>query len=154
MTTSFGKSAASAAALCGLVLAAGMLSAPAAQAVPLAVVNHSFEADPNNANEFYFGDPAGWSLIDNNGIIDGGSDVQGTLTVTGSAYFGGSAPDGDNVAILFIGNDVGGGEVGLGQVLVDVLTAGTTYTLTVDVGNINSGPTQQFGNFDLSGFPG
>ena len=60
MTTSFAKSAASAAALCGLVLAAGMLSGPAAQAVPLAAVNHSFEADPNNANEFYFGDPAGW----------------------------------------------------------------------------------------------
>ena len=38
--------------------------------MPLAAVNHSFEADPNNANEFYFGDPAGWSLIDNSGIID------------------------------------------------------------------------------------
>ena len=143
------RSAALAACFAALGLAAG-----AAHAVPLGVGNHSFETDPNDNFEFYFGNPTGWSLIDNGNIVDGAGDVQGTLTVTGSSYFGGSAPDGDNVAILFIGSDVGTSEIGLGQVLGDVLTANTTYTLTVAVGNINSGPTQQFGNFDLSGFPG
>ena len=130
--------------------------AGAAPAVPLTVVNHSFEDDPNNANEFFFGNPTGWALYDPGGIEGGvsGTDVQGTLTVTGSSYFGGVAPDGDNVAILFIGEQTGTSEFGIQQTLGDTLQANTHYSLTVDVGNIESGPTQQFGFFDLSGFPG
>ena len=139
-----------------LGLAAVGISLPAAFAAPIAIVNHSFEADPNTFNEFYFGDPTGWTSIDPGGILDGNLDVQGTLTVTGSNYFGGAAPDGNNVALLFLGgNDVGTGqEVGLGQVLSANLAANTQYTLSVDVGNINTGLAQNGANFDLSGFPG
>ena len=130
--------------------------AGAAQAVPLTVVNHSFENDPNSNAEFFFGDPDGWTLYDPGNIVDlpNGPDIHGTLEVTGSAYFGGVAPDGDNVAILFIGGDTGTSEFGIQQTLGDTLQANTHYSLTVDVGNIESGPTQQFGFFDLSGFPG
>lgn len=143
----------------GLVAAMGLAS-PHAAAAPIAIANHSFEADPNNANEFFFGTPTGWQLVDPGGIIANdnpaisGVDVTGSLTVTGGAYFGGVAPDGDNVGIIFLGEEIGTSEVGLAQVLGAALTANTTYTLTVAVDNIESGPTQQFGNFDLSGFPG
>ena len=140
----------------GLGLASIGITGPQASAAPIAIVNHSFEADPNTFNEFYFGDPTGWTSIDPGGILDGGLGVQGTLTVTGSNYFGGVAPDGNNVAILFLGgNDVGTGqEVGLGQVLTTDLAANTQYTLSVDVGNIDSGTAQNGTFFDLSGFPG
>jgi len=138
---------------CGVALGLGL---SAASAAPVGIVNHSFEADPNSFNEFFFGDPTGWTSIDPGNILDGGLDVQGTLTVTGSNYFGGVAPDGNNVAILFLGgNDVGTGqEVGLGQVLSTDLAANTQYTLSVDVGNIDSGAAQNGTFFDLSGFPG
>ena len=133
-----------------IVLAAALGSAHAA---PIDIVNPSFEEDPNNSDEFFFGDPNGWMLIDPGGI-EGGGDTPGTLTVTGGPFFGGVAPDGDNVAILFIGEEVGTTELGLGQELAAGLEANTHYTLSVDVGNINSGPTIGLGFFDLSGFPG
>lgn len=131
-----------------------------AHAVAVPIVNHSFEDDANTFDEFFFGDPNGWSLIDPGGIIDGGLDVQGTLEVTGGNYFPtggpgtGAAPHGDNVAILFIGTDVGTSEVGLGQVLTTGLAANTAYSLVVEVGNINSGTATNGSFFDLSGFPG
>ena len=131
--------AVSGAALAGLLLSVGL-----AAAAPIAVANHSFEDDPNNAAEFFFGTPSGWQLVDSGNIIANddpgisGVDVVGSLTVTGSAYFGGVAPDGNNVGIIFLGEEVGTSEVGLAQVLTDVLTANTTYTLTVAVGNIES----------------
>lgn len=125
-----------------------------AAAAPVAIVNPSFEADPNTFNEFFFGEPTGWSAIDAFGILDGSLDVTGTLEVTGSPYFGGVAPDGDNVAILFVGTDTGGGEIGLRQTLSETLAANTRYTLSVEVGNIESGPTESGQFFDLRGFPG
>lgn len=136
-----------------LGLAATSLTATAAFSVPLDIVNHSFEDDANTFNEFFFGNPTGWDLIDTGGII-GGGDLQGTLTVTGGNYFGGTAPDGDNVALIFLSGDVGTTEVGLGQTLSSTLTANTDYTLSVDVGNINSGDATNGTFFDLSGFPG
>ena len=127
----------------------------ATQATPISIVNASFEDDaPTVGGEFFFGNPNGWQLYDQNGIIDGNLDVQGTLHVTGGNYFGGVAPDQDRVAILFIGTDVGGGEVGLFQMLGDTLAANTHYSLTVDVGNIDTGLTQGGTLFNLDGFPG
>lgn len=123
------------------------------QAVLLNVINPSFEDDPNTNNEFFFGNPNGWDLIDPGGVV-GGLDLQGTLTATGSSFFNAGAPDGDNVALLFIGNSQGSTEFGLAQVLADTLAADTRYQLSVEVGNIQSGTAQSGTFFDLSGFPG
>jgi len=70
--------------------------------------------------------------------------------------FPGGAPEGDNFALLFTGSDVGGNEYGITQTLSANLEADTVYTLTVEVGNIQSftglvAPYQNF--FDLQGFP-
>jgi len=135
-----------------LAMLLGIASA-CSQAALLNIVNASFEDDPTTSNEFFFGDPNGWSLIDPGGIV-GGLDLQGTLNATGSAFFNSGAPDGDDVAILFIGTEVGTTEFGLGQVLADTLAAETRYQLSVEVGNIQSGTSQGGTFFDLSGFPG
>jgi hapalindole H/12-epi-hapalindole U/12-epi-fischerindole U synthase len=142
--------------LTGLYLgfAALIFSGASNNALAIVVLNHSFEDDPTNSGPFFFGDPAGWSLIDDGGIISPGSftNVQGTLSLPGQPFYGGGAPDGNNVALLFISgsNQVGTSEIGLGQVLTTNLAANTQYTLSVEVGNIGSGS----GTFDLSGFPG
>lgn len=135
------------------LIAALLISAQAGEAALLNVVNPSFEDDPNNFNEFFLGEPNGWTLIDPGGIASA-QDTPGTLTATGSPFYNSGAPDGDNVAILFIGEDVGTTEFGLGQVLADPLAANTRYQLSVEVGNIQSGAAQSGTSFDLSGFPG
>ena len=132
---------------------ANLLATSFSIAAPVSVTNFSFEVDANNFNEFYFGVPTGWQLFDPAGI-NGGNDVAGTLTATGSQFFNHGAPDGDNVGILFIGNQVGQGEYGFTQTLGSVLEVDTTYTLTVSVGNIQSGTAITNDFFDLSGFPG
>lgn len=133
--------------------ALGTAMATAATATPITVQNASFEDDVPNFNEFFLGTPTGWQLVDPGAIV-GGNDVPGTLTATGSQFFNNGAPDGDHVGILFIGDEVGTSEFGLAQTLSAVLTAGTTYTLTVAVGNIQSGDATNGTPFDLSGFPG
>jgi len=62
-----------------LAAAASLSFTFAAHAVPVNIVNHSFEDDPNTFNEFFFGAPNGWEIIDSGGILDGGLDVTGTL---------------------------------------------------------------------------
>jgi hypothetical protein len=136
-----------------LASALSVVLAGTAHAEPVSIVNPSFEVDPNNFNEFFFGDPSGWESVDVGNVLDGGNDVQGTLTVA-SPFFTAGAPDGDNVAILFIGQDVGTTEVGLRQVLTESLAANTEYTLSVEVGNIASGEASNGTFFDLQGFPG
>jgi len=123
------------------------------QATLLNIINPSFEDDPNTNNEFFFGNPNGWSLIDPGGIV-GGLDLQGTLTATGSPFFDSGAPDGDNVALLFIGDSQGTTEFGLAQILANTLAADTRYQLSVEVGNIQSGTAQSDTFFNLDGFPG
>ena len=144
------------------------LCAGVAQAMPIAIENASFEDVTGlvASNEFHFGAPIGWDFYDPNGFVTGGPSpgrgdngiFTGTLNDDGT-YFdphvlgGGSAPDGDQVAILFgFGNNAGSaglGEYGLEQELSAVLTANTVYELTVEVGNIGSGD-----GFILDGFPG
>lgn len=102
--------------------------------------------------------PTGWTVHDPAGIYDGGNDTVGVLHPLGSPHFPAGAPEGDNVALVFIGSEIGMGPMGLTQVLGDVLQPETAYTLTVEVGNIASGvalpPCDAFGFFDLDGFPG
>jgi MYXO-CTERM domain-containing protein len=135
------------------------LLAASAGAAPVAVTNSSFEADPAAAGTFPVLVPQGWSLLDPAGIVDQDDDAVGVVNSDdGAPFFPGGVPDGSNAALLFLSGDVGEGEVSLEQTLGATLAAGTTYTLTVQVGNIASGtgfpPFDVYGFFDLDGFPG
>lgn len=161
-----------------LLLLTGLLLASAAAAAPLTVDNPGFEDLylGSNLPPQYAGDvptgafptgppPAGWTAWYENGSAMGG-EFLGVLNPGTSADYMGTgampcfpagAPEGDDVALLFTSGDAGGQEYGITQVLADTLQPETTYTLTVEVGNIQSCeglvvPYTSF--FDLDGFPG
>ncbi|HKQ50355.1 MAG TPA: hypothetical protein VJZ71_19940 [Phycisphaerae bacterium] len=125
--------------------------------VPLTINNPGFEANPVADGCFAVFDPTGWSLYDPIGIRDCCADVIGGINCD-TPYFPGGAPEGEHAGIVFLSGDIGGGPMGLTQVLGDVLEANTTYALSAQVGNIASGqgppPCDVFGFFDLDGFPG
>lgn len=126
---------------------------------PVAIVNAGFEVDPVSPGCFEVLLPFGWPVFDPNGIVDQFGDSVGCVYADGSVYYPvGGAPEGVNVALVFLSGDVGVGPAGLRQVLGDVLTANTTYTLRAQIGNILGGvgppPCDVFGFFDLDGFPG
>ena len=135
---------------------AAALGAATAHAAPVPVANPGFEADFAAPNSFPVLTPQGWSLYDPHGIVDQTVDAIGVLNPTSSTYFPAGAPEGSNVALVFLSGDTGGGPVGLLQLLAATLQPDTAYTLAVEVGNIASGvgapPFDQF--FDLDGFPG
>ncbi|MCH8147732.1 MAG: hypothetical protein IH987_07005 [Planctomycetes bacterium] len=127
--------------------------------VPLAISNPGFEADFVSEGCFEVLFPAAWPVYDPNGILNGGGNSVGGLNLPpGSVFFPAGAPQGDHAALVFLSSTIGAGPAGLTQVLGDTLQADTTYTLTVQVGNIASGigppPCDVFGFFDLDGFPG
>lgn len=143
----------------GIAMAA-MSSVTFAQArggVPLTINNPGFETNPVADGCFAVFDPTGWTLYDPNGIRDCCADVIGGINCD-APYFPGGAPEGQHAGIVFLSGDIGGGPMGLTQVLGDILEANTTYTLSAQVGNIASGqgppPCDVFGFFDLDGFPG
>ena len=133
-----------------------LLAGVAAHAAPIPVANHSFEAELAAPNSFPVLIPMGWQLYDPSGIIDQTLDAVGVLNPSGGTFFPAGAPEGSNVALIYLSGDVGGGHVGLSQSLPAFLTEGLRYTLRVEVGNIASGfgapPFDSF--FDLDGFPG
>jgi hypothetical protein len=139
--------------ICALAMLCGSLSAGAED---LFISNASFEDVEVPAGTFPIFTPFGWSLYDPNGLLDGSLDAVGVLNPTGTTFFPDGAPDGSNVALVFLSGDVGLGEVGLEQAIDYSLRANTTYTLSVMVGNIASGsgnpPITSF--FNLAGFPG
>lgn len=146
-------------ALFGLFVAvhrAGAFAPP----VPLAITNPGFEIDFAAANCFNVSAaPTGWLLYDPTGIYNGGSNSVGTLdTRPGGPHFIDGAPEGEQVALTFIQASAGAGPMGIRQILADVLELHTTYTLSVQVGDIASGqgppPCDVFGPFNLDGFPG
>ncbi|MEZ6096705.1 MAG: PEP-CTERM sorting domain-containing protein [Pirellulaceae bacterium] len=131
------------------------LNSPArADLIPIA--NHSFEDTTGQStfNEFTFGTPAGWSLYDPNGITSSAGIFPGTLMPNGVEFFNSLAPDGDRVAILFNSSREGDGEYGFEQSLSLSLTAFTSYSLSVEVGNIASGFATNGQFFNLDEFPG
>lgn len=119
--------------------------------------NAGFEDDFAPPGCFAIFTPTGWTPYDPNGVLGGNSAV-GVIDPTGTTNFPAGAPEGLNVGLIFLGEDMGQGPVGLTQVLGASLEPQTTYTLTVEVGNIASGigppPCDVFGFFDLDGFPG
>ncbi len=146
------------------ILAQGSLSETRASSqiqqatgTPLTISNPGFEADFTDPGCFSLFTPTGWTVFDPNGIF-GGGDVVGALDPTGQTFFPAGAPEGINVGLTFLNGDIGGGPMGLAQVLGDTLLADTVYTLTVQVGDIASGtgppPCDVFGFFNLDGFPG
>ena len=143
-------------------------------AAPLTVVNPGFEdLHFGNLPGIYNGDvpptafptgsaPTGWASF---GTVGGGASIgvlnPGILASEPLAtFFPAGAPEGDNVALTFFNAFQGGPEFGIQQTLADTLQPRTTYTLTVEVGNIASGTSAEpilyagFGFFDLRGFPG
>ena len=159
-----------------LALASVLGAASAGLAAPVAITNPGFE-DP------YFGGnlppqfngivpvgsfptgapPAGWTLYLENGLPIGGAFV-GVLNPGDAAdhapnppFFEDGAPEGSNVALLFMAGAAGDDEFGIEQQLAETVQPNTTYTLRVEVGDIQSatGLTPPYDTFfDLSGFPG
>ena len=119
------------------------------------VTNHSFEdtTGQTDFNEFTFGTPVGWDLYDPQNVLGPGV-FTGTLEPNGSDFFNSTAPDGSLIGILFNSQREGDGEYGYQQTLGQVLQANTTYSLSVEVGNIASGFASNGAFFNLDEFPG
>jgi hypothetical protein len=144
-----------------LPLGIALLSALASPARPqnIAIVNPGFEADSITAGAFVVLQPQGWNRYDPANIINQNNNAVGVIAPAGSTYYSGGAPEGNNAALVFLSGPQNA-EAGLQQTLSAALQANTTYTLSVDVGNIASGtslPGSSGGSgifFDLDGFPG
>ncbi|MEM7465903.1 MAG: hypothetical protein AAF387_03360 [Pseudomonadota bacterium] len=106
-------------------------------AAPIAIVNHSFESNPAPVpSDITSGVANGWSPY--NPMSTAGV-FYGSLFAAPDNYPAG-APDGDHVQVNFISaNNPAGEEFGVFQTLNATLEENTIYTLTVEVGNINSG---------------
>ncbi|MBL9103132.1 MAG: hypothetical protein JNL82_19455 [Myxococcales bacterium] len=117
------------------------------------VENPGFEADPVAAGSY--DDkivPAGWSEYDPDDIVGLDYNSLGVLNPTGTALYPGGAPEGDNVALIFLWRDqTSGSPAGYVQTLGAAALADTAYTLRVRVGNIAA---EGGVPYDLSGFPG
>lgn len=139
--------------------AAQVCSAAPPGGVPIPILNAGFESNPVAPGCFAGFLPTAWSTYDPNGILDGASDAVGCVHADGSPFYPvGGAPEGVNIALIFLNGDTGGGPVGLFQNLPAVLEANETYTLQGQIGNILSAvgppPCDVFGFFNLNGFPG
>ena len=146
------------------MLAVALVVSPIAMAAPpggelIPIINAGFEANPVSPGCFAGLQPTGWSNYDPNGILDGANDAVGCVHADGSPFYPvGGAPEGVNIALIFLNGDTGGGPVGLFQNVPAVLQANTTYTLAGQIGNILGAvgppPCDVFGFFNLNGFPG
>ena len=154
-------------------LSAGAASAPlTAAADPVAITNAGFEdlyqgidvltgsfptgPAPNGWQRYdEFGAPVAGSLL---GVLNPGTQADYDADGGGlSPCFPAGAPEGDNVALLFKSGSASADEYGLDQTLGATLQANFEYTLTVEVGNIQSCAGLPPGfrtTFDLEGFPG
>jgi hypothetical protein len=117
------------------------------------VANGGFEADEVADGQFNPSiTPTRWQRYDPEGILNGNDNVVGILNPTGTSLYPDGAPEGSNVALVFLWNtETDGIPTGLSQRLTTELEAGRTYTLRVQVGNIAAASGAPY---DLSGFPG
>jgi hypothetical protein len=119
--------------------------------------NAGFEEDVLDENEVFDSTvtPAGWSTYDPTGVLDRDYSDVGVLKPAGTQLYGGTgAPEGSNVALIFLWPQSGADynqPVGLQQTLGATLQSFTRYTLTVQVGNI---AVDGAAAFNLNGFPG
>jgi hypothetical protein len=90
--------------------------------IPITIENAGFEDSVLTDGNYNSSHPS-WS-----GINGGGGTWNPDATGAVFYGYGGNAPEGQNVGYV-------GGDSGLAQVLTGTLTAETTYTLTVEVGN-------------------
>ena len=149
------------------LLACAVTGSVLAASVP--IFNAGFEDNSVGVpfNEFTFGPPAGWNLYDPSGITNGGAGniyYLGTVTpfeidpIGNPGVYGNypaGAAEGQRLAIAFNFVGSGGqGAYGIRQTLNAVLAPFTTYTLTVEIGNIASGTAMNGQFFNLNGFPG
>ncbi len=111
------------------------------------IVNAGFEEIPLEDNGFAARNIPGWQVYDPSNLFANQGSNYSTLNPATSSYVA-EAPQGNNVAGLYLDNPVGSGIAGISQTLNQVVKAGTTYTLTVDVGN--AAPDE----FTGIGFPG
>lgn len=121
--------------------------------MPIVVQNPGFEA--NFVADGMYNDqviPTGWSKYDPNNIIGQNYNSLGVLNPTGTPLYPAGAPEGKNVALIFLWRmQTDGLPAGYSQQLTATLQAKTQYTLQVRVGNI--GPVMG-DPWDLTGFPG
>ena len=117
----------------------------------IAIVNPGFELPVTGPNTFVTNAaPSGWQAYGS--AIDFGARTVGVLNPNTSALYVDPVPEGRNVGVVFLMDNLPvATEAGLQQTLTERLSANTTYTLRVDVGNIApaSGVPYAFG-----GFPG
>ena len=156
----------------GALVLGFILLVPLSYAEPLVINNAGFE-DIYQGTEVLTGSfpvgpaPNAWVRYDLNGSPVAGSllgvlnpGTQADYDADGAGLlpcFPGGAPEGDNVALLFKSGPASADEYGIDQVLVSVLEPSVEYTLTVEVGNIQTcaGLPPGFRNtFNLEGFPG
>jgi hapalindole H/12-epi-hapalindole U/12-epi-fischerindole U synthase len=120
---------------------------------PVTIENPGFEADPVAAGKY--NDkivPASWSKYDPGAIIGLDYNSLGVLNPTGTVLYPAGAPEGSNVALIFLWRDqTAGTPAGISQVLSEPLMTNTLYTLRVRVGNI---APEVAADYDLNGFPG
>lgn len=119
----------------------------------LAITNPGFEANviadgTYNATII----PMGWSKYDPNNIIGQNYNSLGVLNPTGTPLYPAGAPEGKNVALVFLWRmQTDGMPAGYSQQLTATLQPKTQYTLRVRIGNI----APEMGvAWDLTGFPG
>ncbi len=143
----------------GFVCLACTSAVCACEAESIAILNPGFENDPVSPGCFEVMPVGGWLEFDTNGVLDGGSNSVGGINLpVGSVFFPGGAPEGDHASLVFLLTSTGMGAAGFRQELSATLQANTTYTLSVQVGDIATGigppPCDIFGEFNLEGFPG
>lgn len=120
---------------------------------PIVIENPGFEADfvaAGNYDDTIV--PAGWTAYDPMNIVGLDYNSLGVLNPTGTVLYPDGAPEGSNVALVFLWRDqTNDMPAGFVQQLADVLEEDTEYTLRVKVGNI-----APMGNvpYELAGFPG
>lgn len=140
----------------GLVFFLMAVGALPLRAATLQITNPGFEDTTGQFSyqEFTFGTPAGWNIYDPNNLVNLSTVYTGTLQPNGVEFFPVTAPEGSRVAILYNSGSKGAGEYGYVQTLADTLQPNTQYVLSVQVGNITSGTSQDNTVYDLSNFPG
>ena len=106
-------------------------------AEPIAINNPSFEDNPAAVpTDITVGIPSGWTAYNPNNIA---GVFYGSLYAAPDNYPNG-APHGDHVQVNYIAaNGAAGAEFGVFQLLSASLEQNTRYTLSVEVGNIDSG---------------